>query len=61
MSPPKIKHIGRVPGSANVPRECYAGIVLLHVLFDWTYYDIGRPWKAAPDTIRNICKRWERA
>lgn len=61
MSPPKIKHIGRAPGCPIVPRGCYAGIVLLHIIFDWTYYDIGKIFSVAPATIRNICKKWERA
>lgn len=61
MTLPKIKHIGRMAGSSTVPRECYAGIVLLATIFDWTYHDIGDMFSVTPDTIRNIRKRWERA
>lgn len=61
MSPPKIKRIGRTPGTPPVPKDCYAGIVLLHIIFEWTYTDIGKQFLVAADTIRNICKKWERA
>lgn len=58
---PKIRHIGKTVDSVIVPRECYTGIVLLRELFDWTYFDIGSVFSVTPDTIRNICKKWNRS
>jgi hypothetical protein len=58
---PKIVPIGRRAGSKAVPKECYAGIRLLSVLFDWPHYDIGRLFGVAPSTIGKICSIWERA
>jgi len=58
---PKIRHIGRKSSSVTVPRECYAGCVLLAEVFDWTHYEIGRLFGVAPSTIGKICNKWERA
>ena len=58
---PKIRHIGRKSDSNIIPRECYAGIVLLRELFGWSYFDIGKAVSARPNTLRLICRKWKDA